>query len=284
MRARLVQRYDALTPSGGRLPKEVASDLQHSLQLQTDDFLVELLDVALRFARPEISSFRVGAIALGASGAIYFGANQEYRGTQLVQTIHAEQAAIINAYEHGEKAISKLAISAEPCGYCRQFIRELSFADELECLIGNETGISSLRLDELLPRSFGPRDLGGEQGFFDRKEHGIDHNGVGELSALATSAAKNSYAPYTGAFSGLAIETASGSYSGPYIENAAFNPSVAPLQSALVNLVLAGDTKESISRLLLVQRSDAPVDHSAHCRTFAASLGVEFLLESFHLP
>ena len=45
----------------------------------------------------------------------------------LVQ-IHAEQCLIANALLHGETGIQKLAISAAPCGHCRQFYSELCCA------------------------------------------------------------------------------------------------------------------------------------------------------------
>ncbi|MBP5211685.1 MAG: hypothetical protein J6Z30_02390, partial [Pyramidobacter sp.] len=40
-----------------------------------------------------ISNFRVGAAALGASGRVWLGANQEFAGLPLNFTVHAEQAA-----------------------------------------------------------------------------------------------------------------------------------------------------------------------------------------------
>jgi cytidine deaminase len=52
----------------------------------------------------------------------------------------------------------------------------------------------------------------------------------------------------------VAIRTGSGRvFRGSYIENAAFNPSLSPLQTALVALLAAGEKFESISRVLLVE-------------------------------
>ena len=42
--------------------------------------MVDLLPTAQALARPAISGFRVGAIAHGLSGALYFGANLEFVG------------------------------------------------------------------------------------------------------------------------------------------------------------------------------------------------------------
>lgn len=50
-----------------------------------------------------------------------------------------------------------------------------------------------------------------------------------------------SYAPYTGCAAGIALITASGLVvSGGVIESAAYNPTLPPLQAALVNGVIGG--------------------------------------------
>ena len=67
----------------------------------------------------------LGALALGGSGTLYFGANIEFEGLPLCETIHAEQAAILHAWLGGEATIELLATSAAPCGFCRQFMVEL---------------------------------------------------------------------------------------------------------------------------------------------------------------
>ena len=72
------------------------------------------------------------------------------------------------------------------------------------------------------------------------------------LTALA--AAEASYAPYSRAFAGMALETAGGAvYSGRYAENAAFNPSLTPLACALTLRVLAGGAKDAVTRAVLVE-------------------------------
>ena len=53
-------------------------------------------------------------------------------------------------------------------------------------------------------------------------------------------AASKSYAPYSGNFAGCVIETTEGKmYAGRYAENAAFNPSVSPLQAAFIQMTMA---------------------------------------------
>jgi hypothetical protein len=73
----------------------------------------------------------------------------------------------------------------------------------------------------------------------------VDEWGPGSLSASAATAAleaaQQSYAPYSRCPAGLAIVTAKGGvYSGPYLESAAYNPSLPPLQTAIVDAVIDG--------------------------------------------
>ena len=50
----------------------------------------------------------------------------------------------------------------------------------------------------------------------------------------ALQAARRSYAPYTKNYAGCALKTSDGAvYTGRYAENAAYNPSISPLQSAI---------------------------------------------------
>ena len=62
-----------------------------------------------------------------------------------------------------------------------------------------------------------------------------------EAVKAAMQQATQSYAPYSHCPSGLAIATAGGAvYSGPYLESAAYNPSLGPLQAAIVDAVTDG--------------------------------------------
>lgn len=62
-----------------------------------------------------------------------------------------------------------------------------------------------------------------------------------EATKTALRQAVQSYAPYSHCPSGLAIVTAGGAvYSGPYLESAAFNPSLGPLQAAVIDAVIDG--------------------------------------------
>jgi cytidine deaminase len=207
-----------------------------------------LLPEAAKFAKPPISNFRVGCVSRGLSGALYFGTNLEFAGEALSFTVHAEQSSVTNAWMNGEEGIDLIAVNAAPCGYCRQFLNELTTADRLIVAMPNETRA----LRELLPSAFGPRDLGIESGLMQRSDHQLTIDADDELASAALRAANMSYAPYSKSFAGVAVRTSRDIYTGAYAENAAFNPSMSPLQVALSRLNLAGESWDAIEDAVLV--------------------------------
>ena len=110
--------------------------------------MLELLPQAQSYARPALTKFRVGAIVRGTSGALYLGANIEFPGEGLGQTVHAEQAALANAFMHDEPGIEAIAVSAPPCGHCRQFLYEFAEGREITILLAGQAPIG---LSALLP-------------------------------------------------------------------------------------------------------------------------------------
>lgn len=209
-----------------------------------------LLARAAALARPPISRFRVGAVARGATGTLYLGANLEFPGESFAFTVHAEQSAVANAWMHGETAIDLIATSAAPCGFCRQFLNELVSAPSLRML----TNGRARPLAELLPESFGPRDLGVADGLLATADHQLTIAEEDVLAQAALAAANMSYAPYSGAFAGVALQTGEGTIvAGAYAENAAFNPCLEPLAAALSQLNLRGAGFDSVVEAVLVQ-------------------------------
>lgn len=225
--------------------------------------MVELLPLARTYSRPPISNYLVGAVARGLSGCLYLGANIEIPGHSLGFAVHGEQFALSNAYMHSEQGILSIALTAAPCGHCRQFMNELSPTGDIQILIA---GNSPVTLASLLPAAFGPKDLGLKGGALPVKEIDLARpkGGSDELTLAALDAARKSYAPYTKAPSGVAIGTPSGrSYKGAYIENVAFNPSLSPLQTALAALIVAGETYSAISRVVLVEMEKAVISQKS---------------------
>lgn len=237
----------------GVFSMEQAHDLSALMGLSANETALALISLARVYAAAPISNFHVGAVAVGRSGAMYFGCNMEFPGQALSFSVHAEQAATINAWMHEETGLRAIAITAPPCGYCRQFLNELSTADDLEILLRNAP---PMPLRTLLPEAFGPTDLDMELRLMDealqplRLATPTDDKVV--LAALA--AASTSYAPYSGNHAGVAIESATGVIvSGRYAENAAYNPSMSPLAAALVLSNFANQDLGRIKRAVLVQ-------------------------------
>lgn len=94
---------------------------------------------------------------MGASGAVYVGVNLEFPGAPLNNSVHAEQFLVINCLHAGEASLRMLAVSAAPCGHCRQFYAELVDSGDVAFVFGDDT--RPRLLGELLPERFGPHDL-----------------------------------------------------------------------------------------------------------------------------
>jgi cytidine deaminase len=215
--------------------------------------MLELLAEAQAHARSSLTNFRVGAVVRGTSGSLYMGANIEFPGGNLGQTVHAEQAALSNAFMHDEPGIEAIAVSAAPCGHCRQFLYEFADGRDIEILLPEQPAIG---LSALLPRPFGPSDLNVTHGPLSRTKISIQNVDDNPVQA-ARYAAANAYAPYSNSPSGVAIRTRRGSvYRGSYIENAAFNPSLPPLQVALVAMTLANEDFSEIAEVVLSEASN----------------------------
>src|SRR5712692_6306872 len=145
----------------GTIRCEVVEDVRHLGSMTIERFMLAILPVVRLYATPATSAFAVGAVCKGASGNAYFGANLELTGAPLGFTIHAEQSAIANALAHREKAVRHLAVTAPPCGHCRQFLKELTGSSTLEITTATR---ATMTLASLLPDSFGPGDLGVKEG------------------------------------------------------------------------------------------------------------------------
>jgi cytidine deaminase len=204
-----------------------------------------LLPLAAKFSIAPISGFHVGAVAVGASGHLYLGANMEFVGAPLSASLHAEQSAVLNAWMHGESAIVALAISEVPCGHCRQFLWELSNVTTLPIIAGP----TRTDLGSLLPMPFGaPRKTG--HGLLDSPPTTLESIApiTNDAAQRALNAAQRSYVPYTNAPEGFVIECADGkSFAGRAAESIAFNPSTPAAVCALNQRNLSTSRDYSIS-------------------------------------
>ena len=131
----------------------------------SDETLLALAKSAMERSYAPYSKFQVGACLLSADGRVFQGCNVENASFGLTNC--AERTAIFSAITEGVKEFTAIAIAAKdaapwPCGACRQVLNE--FAPGIRVLVtwgDNETG--SATLNELLPHSFGPKDLPSEK-------------------------------------------------------------------------------------------------------------------------
>lgn len=234
------------------------------------DLRIELLPLAAAYAYVPISKFYVGALARGLSGRIYFGGNMEFSKVQMGQTIHAEQAAISHAWMKGEEGISDITVNYSPCGHCRQFMNELTTSKSLMIQLPKRDANS---LQYYLPESFGPADLGITQVLMHKNDHGYNGEDLEPLMQSAVAALNSSYAPYSENLSGVALKSSSGkTYLGAYAENAAFNPSLPPLQVALIQMRMAGESFDNIEAATLAELEKGSVSHFVDTQATLASL------------
>lgn len=110
------------------------------------------------------SRFKVGAAVLTPQGRVYGGCNVENAAYPV--GVCAEASAISAMICAGDNRISDILVVGDgdslvtPCGACRQRINEFS-SSLTRVHIAGPVGIrASFTVDELLPHSFGPRNLG----------------------------------------------------------------------------------------------------------------------------
>lgn len=253
---------DALIPLlhqnfAGHIDAQQLAELTRASKMTEAEVLLALLPIAAALAKPPISEFYVGAIAKGKSGDIYMGANLELPGEALFHSVHAEQSAISHAWLSGESQIVDMIVNASPCGHCRQFMNELVDGAKIAIHLPAQDCHS---LAYYLPYAFGPTDLNVTSPLLAKHEmefaldssdpmiiEGLDHAGL-------------SYAPYTQSYAAVVLETADGAtYCGRYAENAAFNPSMLPMQMALSNLTRHNREFSEISRAVLIESSQGKI-------------------------
>lgn len=264
----------------GRIPASAVETLAKSESASVDGLMLGLLPLAQTYSRAPISNFFVGVVVRGASGSLYLGANIEIPGQCLGFAVHAEQAALSNAYMNAEQSVTSLAVvGGAPCGHCRQFMEEISPSGEILILIPNQP---PAKLASILPAAFGPAALGATQGALPiRKVNLALSGGIPDaLNNAALDAACRSYAPYSKSPAGVAIRTTGGRiFQGSYIENVAFNPSLSPLQTALVQLIAAGQAYSAISAVTLVEMQGSKISQRAVTETVLAALAPQLRLE-----
>lgn len=283
----------------GAMHAELVLHICKDLEIDIGNLMLKLVPLAAAFAVTPVSGYRVGAVVRGrrqdASGycALYLGANMEFSQQALCYSLHAEQAAVANAWINREPGIASLAVSAAPCGHCRQFLYELRGSSALNVLFpdGTRKNHRELEISELLPGAFGPMDLGQEGNMMSANTTPqplqLKTAESDSLVVSALEAARFSYAPYTGSHAGCALQFSDGSiFSGSYAENAAHNPGLSPFHAALSAYRMAcgpgavQDIPQTLARCVLVE-SEANISQRAMMSTLLSSMAPDMTLEYY---
>ncbi len=135
-----------------------------------DDAPRDLFEAALAIrerAYVPYSGFKVGAAFRTADGAVVPAANVE--NAAYPQSQCAEASAVGRMVAEGHRRITEVVVVGgeagdgmlcTPCGGCRQRIREFAALDVPVWVCGPDGTRRRFTLDELLPFSFGPENLG----------------------------------------------------------------------------------------------------------------------------
>lgn len=131
------------------------------------DSLIAAAKQALDNSYSPYSNFRVGAALRFADGTVVTGTNIENASYGLA--LCAETVAVAKAMDDGHRGgLEEVAVIGDtdapitPCGRCRQVLNELADLGRTDPVIwcAGESDVVETRLSDLLPRAFGPANLG----------------------------------------------------------------------------------------------------------------------------
>ncbi len=160
--------YDHMTDEDKPVMRAMEEKIMEKVGLQrencmiSDAELIAMATEAMHKAYAPYSGYKVGACLLSEDGRTFTGCNIEnasYGGT-----ICAERCAVCKAVSEGAARFTAIAVVgsgsvAWPCGICRQVLNE--FSDGMRVIAahaGHDWEV--MPLSELLPHSFGAKDLG----------------------------------------------------------------------------------------------------------------------------
>ncbi len=260
---------------GGIVTAAEAARLIESFALGSVEMLMLLcLPVARRIALPPISRFFVGAVGLERdTGNLILGGNVEFPGTHLGFTIHGEGFVFTRAASRGTTVAAIAIGEAHPCAHCRQYLSEFAATQDLVLIdpLGHRLGMA-----ELYPWPFDPAYLG-EAGYVAGQGTlpglQLSPSGLSPATAVALRAAgRRAHAPYSRCPGAVALTLKDGGIvSGFSIESVAFNPTLGPLQAAMIDLVAHGYGPDDIVAATLGTSLGGAVDYSKSTAELLAS-------------
>ena len=273
---RFAERLGAGLSDGHVVPRGHVERLAREFDLTgPGDVMLLALPSAERLASPPISGFVVGAVGLEReSGDLLLGGNVEVPGADLAATVHGEGFVFTRAFSRGT-SIAVLAIGeARPCGHCRQTITE--FADWRDLTLIDPLG-HALSMADLYPWPFTPEDLGelgivaGATPWPSLAIH--DERVPADVVAALENAGRRAHAPYSQCPAAIALTLSDDAIvTGATIENAAFDPTIGPLQAAIVELLARGRGYADVASAVLATTADGDVRPNAGVRSVLAAI------------
>jgi len=294
-----IERLKALLPANPYfIPAAVKNSLCQKLGYTSDEeFYVDLVNIAKTFAIVPVSEFLVGVVGVTPSGNVYMGCNVEFSNLPLNFSVHAEQCLIANLVRHQEKELKLMIVNWTPCGHCRQFLSELYNSTDLQIRVLKDGGRGpqdftspTKSLSNLLPDMFTPKDLGvgPSERLLRPFEWTLPPNALvpthDPMVSAGLIAVANCWAPYTRCRSAIIIQTRDGTlHAGSYMENAAYNPSLSPMQAALTSLALNRCAWTDITAVLLLEL-EGRISQESVSRLLISEIAHSVNLRVFRLP
>jgi cytidine deaminase len=261
-------RRDVARNNGGVLQREDVDEIRHGYGLSVEELLLLARPAADAYARPPISDFHVGVIGLEAdTGNLIFGGNLEFVGAHIGNTVHGEGFVFARGFSRGNSIATICIGEAHPCAHCRQFLSE--FAASKDLLLIDPLG-HRLKMAELYPWPFDP-DYLGERGVvageMRQPQLSLARNDLPPAAAMRlTELGRHSYTPYGKSPAAIVLTLNDGVVlGGAAIESVSFNPTMSPLQAAMIDLFAHGYGAGDIASAAMAAYP-GPVDYVRHAR------------------
>lgn len=267
---------------GSMVPAAAVDRLMREYGLETVEELILVgLLATQKMARPPISNYFVACIGLEAeTGNLVLGGNLEFPRTHLGYTVHGEGFVFTRAFSR-DTSIKTIAIrEAHPCAHCRQYLSEFAATRDLTLIdpLGHR-----LKMADLYPWPFDPaylEDKGVVVGDIPNAEITLGpHNLAPDTAARLLEAARRSHAPYSKSPGAVALTLSDGGVvTGAAIESVAFNPSMGPMQAAIIDLLAHGYTYDDVTGAALATVEEGAVDYSRNAAELLAAIAPDVRL------
>lgn len=268
-------RRDVAGNLGGILPRADADAICTAHGLSVEELMLLARGVAESYAQPPISNFFVGAVGHEAeTGNLIFGGNLEFVGGHIGNTVHGEGFVFTRAFSRDTSVDTICLGEAHPCAHCRQYLSEFAATGRLRLIdpLGHR-----LSMGELYPWPFDPGYLGESgivAGVARQPDLALAANDLAPAEAEElTRLGRRAYVPYGKSPAAIVLTLKDGTViGGAAIESVSFNPTMSPLQAAMIDLLAHGYAAADIAAASIGARPGAVVDYVRHARDLLAAI------------